>query len=533
MKKLIFTSSVMLIFSLTCLSQVSHLKLIYDFEGDDFDYPVKGMVGTNDSLYIICDTPDGHGKFFRIDEHGNGYKVIWEFDNVNFAPNSLLANDPVIYGTTRFSSAGCGTLFEYSLKDYSFKFVKDFNSNDVQEIQVKYITDSVLWLDSQFSFIDNGSIFSINKDGTGFKKIFNDTDFKKGQNPVDFCFYKDSIYIACYNGGGNLYPDGTGGFGSGGCFIRVKSDGTGYENLIKGGDDKGTQPQSIVIRENKLFGLFAYSGSNTRVGGQFFRSNLNGTSYDSLGALSGRSLTRMLSTDSLIYGIGLSQIFGINPFNGEIRIFDDIRNDPDFGYDMVTNPALLNGGVFLAAQQGGPNHGGTILKWTNKAPEINEKSSRNYQIPTTIVLSDLFTDPEGDSLTYDIVYDSNAVAVSESKGKLIFRPRQSGEVDVKITAKDGWAGYKSYTLKISSITDVLNPKDNPDNLLIYPNPANSVLNLGSEDVESAEILTLNGNLIKSYKNPGTKINISSLENGVYIIRYQMNGRFNSQKIIKY
>lgn len=523
----------MIIFSLTCLSQVSHLKLIYDFEGKDFDYPVKGMVGTNDSLYIICDTPDGHGKFFRIDEQGNGYKVIWEFDNVNFAPNSLLTDDTVIYGTTNFSSAGCGSLFEYSLKDYSFKFIRAFDSDEACGIQLRYITDSVLLFNSYISHLDEGSIFSIKKDGTGFKKIYNDTDIKKGQNPVDFCFYNDNIYIACYNGGGNLYPDGTGAFGSAGCFIRVRSDGSRYEMLVNGGNDKGTQPQSIVIRENKLFGLFAYSGSNVRVGGQFFRSNLDGTSYDSLGALTGRSLTRMLSTDSLIYGIGLSQIFGINPFDGEIRIFDDILSDPDFGFDMVTNPALLNGSVFLAAQQGGPNHGGTILKWANRAPEINENSSRNYQIPTTLVLSDLFTDPEGDSLTYDIDFDSNAVSISESRGKLIFRPRQSGETEVKITAKDGWAGYKSYSMKISPVTDVFDLEDNPDNLLIYPNPTNSLLNMVSENVESVEILNLNGNLIQSFRNPGTEINLSSLENGVYIMRYQINGCFKSQKIIKY
>ena len=37
MKKLIITSSVILIFSLTSLSQVSHLIRIYDFEGNDFD----------------------------------------------------------------------------------------------------------------------------------------------------------------------------------------------------------------------------------------------------------------------------------------------------------------------------------------------------------------------------------------------------------------------------------------------------------------------------------------------------------------
>jgi hypothetical protein len=533
LKKQIVTLAVLIIFSLTCLSQVSHVSLIYDFEGDDFDYPVTGMAGANDSLYIICNTPDGHGKFFKIDEHGNGYKVIWEFDNVNFEPNSLLADDNVIYGTTRFSLAGGGTLFAYSLNDYSFKFIKDFNPTDVQEIHIKFIADDVLWLYSNVSLTDLGSIFSIKTDGTGFKKVFNDTDFTKGQNPVDFCFYNDNIYIACYNGGGNLYPDGTGAFGSGGCFIRVSSDGSGYENLVKGGDDKGTQPQSIIIRENKLFGLFANSGSNQKVGGQFFRSNLNGTSYDSLGALSRRSLTRMLSTDSLIYGISFSQVFGINPFNGEIRIFDELLFEPDFGYDMVTNPVLLNGSVYLAAQQGGPDNGGTILKWNNEKPEIKEKSSRNYQIPTKIVLSDLFSDPEGDSLTYTIEFDSNAVEMSESNGKLIFRPLQSGEVEVRITANDGWAGYKSYSMNISSITDVLNPKDNPENLLIYPNPTNSFLNMGSENVESVEILTLNGNLIQSIRNPGTEINISTLENGVYIIRYQIKGCFNSQKIIKY
>jgi len=523
----------MLIFSLACLSQVSHLTLIHDFEGNDFDYAVKGMVGTNDSLYIICHTPDGHGKFFRIDENGNGYNVIWEFDNVDYDPFSLLGNDTVIYGTTRGSSNGGGTVFKYSLKDYSFEFIKNFTPYEVQEIQVKYITDSVLWLTSQYSVNDNGSIFTIKKDGSDFKKIFNDTDSGKGQNPVDFVFYNDSIYIAFYNGGGIPYPDGVGSYVHSGCFGRIKSDGTGYEILVKGGDDKGTQPQSIIIRENKLYGLFAYSGSNYRLGGQFFRSNLNGTSYDSLGALSGRSLSKMLSTDSLIYGISFSQIFGINPFDGEIRIFDDILNEPDFGYDMAANPALLNGSVFISALQGGPNRGGTILKWTNKDPEINENPAKNNQTPTQIVLSELFTDPEGDRLTYDFEYDSTAVNVSELNGTLTLTPLQSGEAEVKITANDGWAGYKSYYLKISFPTAVLNPEEDPGKLLLYPNPTTSILNLGSETVESVEILTLNGKLIKSYKNPGTSINITWLENGLYVVRCQMKGSFYSQKIIKF
>ena len=532
MKKLLLATSVMLLLSITGLCQVSHLSLIYDFEGNDDDYSVVEMAATNDSLYIICTTPDGKGIFFRIDENGKGYKVIWKFDNVNYAPYSLIANDTVIFGTTRFSSQGGGALFKYSLKDYSFKFIKTFDPNDVQDTQVKYITDSVLWLTSQWSLSDNGSIFTINKDGSELKKIYNDTDSEKGENPVDFVIYRNNIYIACFNGGGIPYNDGLGFVSSSGCFIRVGLDGTGYEMIVKGGDDKGTQPQSIIIRKNTLFGLFAYSGSHP-LGGQFFRSNLDGTSYDSLGALSGRSVTRMLSTDSLIYGLSAYQVFGVNPFDGEIRIFDDLLSDPDFGYDVVANPVLLNGNVFFATKQGGPDHGGTILKWTNLDPEFASTIYKGNQIPKQIILSDLFTDPEGDSLTYDFEYDSEAVAVIESNGQLTLIPLLSGEAEVIITAKDGWAGYKSYPLKVNFTASVENPKDNTGNLLIYPNPAKSELNLGSDTLESIEIFTLNGKFIRSYKNPGNKINISSLDNGVYVIRYQMNGYYYSQKIIKY
>lgn len=534
MIKLIITLTTILIFNFLGLSQNSHLTRIYDFNGDDFDYGVKGMVGANDSLYILSNTPDGRGIFFRIDGDGNGYKVIWKFDNINYAPGSLLTDGNVIYGTTRLSAQGGGALFRYSLQDYSFTFIKDFNYLDISEVQVKYIKDDILWLCSQGSSVDNGSICTIKNDGTQFEKIYNDTNLEKGQNPVDFVFHEDNIYIACY-GGGVLIPTGSGTFEYTGCFIRIKSDGTGYQKLVNGGEeDKGTQPQSLIIRENKLIGLFANSGNNIPSGARFFRCNLDGSSYELLGALSRRSLTNMLSTDSLIYGISFSQIFGVNPLNGEIRIFDDLLDNPDFGYDMTANPALLNGKVYMATQQGGPNRGGTILKWTNAPPELNKVKTKSIHISSEIALNELFSDPEGDSLTYNFEYDSNAITVDEKNGKLTITPLQTGEAEIKITANDGWGGHKIYSQKISSTTTSVSINQvSPGDPIIYPNPNNSVLYLGSNDFESVEILTLAGTLIKSYKNPGNKINISSLENGTYIIRYQTNEIFYSQKVIKY
>lgn len=535
MKRSMLTLTIFICFNQVILGQKSHLSLIYDFEGEDFDYSVRGMVGTDDSLYIISNTPNGQGVLFRIDENGDGYEVIWEFDDINYAPYSIIANDTIIYGTTRFSANGGGTLFRYSLRDYSFEFVKDFHVNEVQEVQIKYVTDSVLWFCSQLSTVDEGSIFSTNADGTGLEKIYNDTNSEKGKNPVDFAFYENKIYIACFNGGGIPYPDGVGGYVLSGSFVRINADGTGYENIVPGGDKVGTQPQSIIIRENKLIGLFAYSGSGP-FGGQFFRCNLDGTSYDSLGALSNRALTKMLSTDSLIYGISSFNVFGINPADGEIRIFDDLLSDPDFGYDVVSNPAYLNGNVFIAAQQGGPNSGGTILKWVNEDPEVNESvvNGRIRDTKTSIDLNELFTDPEGDHLTFSLAYDEEAVSITESEGMLTLNPLIAGQVDIKITATDGWAGYKSTTITLNQDNTVTHVFEQESMLFpLYPNPAGSILRFNTSNVESIEIVGLDGKMYASLLKPIGEIDISALPNGIYFVRSYIRGDFYLQKIIKY
>ncbi len=531
MKKLLFTLSVVLITSLYSKAQDNHLSLIYDFEGADFEHSAKAMVGTNDSIYIVSNTPNGHGIFFRIDGNGEGYNVIWEFDNVRYAPSNLVANDTIIYGTTRFSEKGGGAIFKYSLQDYSFEFIADFDPFDVMETHIKYITDSVLWLNSDGSFADKGSIFTLKKDGTELTKIYNNTNLELGQNPTDFAFHNDSIYIAFVNGGGIPYPDGTGGNIMSGCFARIKYDGTGYQKIVVGQDGIGTSPKSLIIRENKLIGVFSTSGNNP--GGNVFTCNFDGSSYEPLCGLKDRVEANMLSTDTLIYGISSSEIFGINPSDGEYRIFDDITANPDFGFDVCANPAYLNGYTYIATQQGGPNSGGTILKWTNQAPIANEIKSENIKSSMEIDLKKLFTDPEGDSLTYHYEYNSNEISLVEKDGILTLTATQSGDAKVNVTAKDGWNGNKSVSLTVSSSTTSVDDfKESQNAPILYPNPTSDILRIGSKDVECIEILSLDGTCIKLFKAPSDEINISFLNSGVYLCRYQINGHYYSQKIVK-
>ena len=540
MKQFILFSIILL--SLTELhsqDQTDHLSLIYDFEGEDFDYSVEGMFGTNDSLYIISQTPNGQGVFFRIDENGEGYVAIWEFDATTYHPHSLIGNDTIIYGTTRFSKNNGGSIFQYSLQNYNFEFIKDFSPEEAQEVRIHYATDSVLWLSSQWSFNDNGSIATINKDGTGFSKIYNDTDQDKGQNPVDFVFHNDSIYIACFNGGGIPYLDGTGSKSSSGSFIRIKSDGTGYQNIIKGGDDKGTQPQSLFIREDKIIGQFAYSGSTAATGGQFFRSNLDGTEYDSLGGLRDRALTKMLSTDSLIFGVSSTQIFGISPFDGEIRIFDDLLDsqtlsNSQFGSDVVANPAYLNGDTFFATQQGGPEKGGTILRWTNKEPEI-EGAARITQSMNPLILNDFFTDPEGDEITFSFNYDEELIEITGGNGVIRIEPvtDEVTQTELEITAYDGWAGYSSkvLTIQLDGENSILLDAEDPNKISLYPNPTTGIIRIPS-GVKNMKIFNLGGKLVYENDHPETIIDISFLPKGIYTAKYLFGQKSISSKLIK-
>jgi len=72
-------------------------------------------------------------------------------------------------------------------------------------------------------------------------------------------------------------------------------------------------------------------------------------------------------------------------------------------------------------------------------------------------------------------------------------------------------------------------------VLIYPNPANQVLNVNStEYFESLEISNLLGQVIleKMLTTQSTAINISSLKSGVYFIRLKGENNFVTKKFIK-
>ena len=72
-------------------------------------------------------------------------------------------------------------------------------------------------------------------------------------------------------------------------------------------------------------------------------------------------------------------------------------------------------------------------------------------------------------------------------------------------------------------------------IVMYPNPASSVLNFSSEDaIETIEIYNIMGQKVvnaKPSQNTAT-VDVSGLMNGVYIVNTTVNGKQNSARFIK-
>lgn len=514
--------------------QEKHISIIHDFNSKDFDNSIVSFVSAKDSLFGIFKTPNYKDEFFRIDENGNGYSTIWKFDSITKEPNSLIIKDSLIFGTTRMSANNGGSIFQYSIKNGEFKFIKDFdfNNDNVQDTKIEKVTDSVLWLSSKSTANDLGSIFTVHRETGLIKKIVVFKDTLHGFEPADVEFYNDTIiYISMY-AGGNTFPDGLGTYTYSGCINRVNTNGENFETIIYGNDTLGTNPYSVIIKENKLYGMFSYTGNNQ--GASFFSTDLDGSNFKKIGQVENRVITNMLESDSLIYAFSTKEIFGIDPYNNEYRIFDKLDYDST-GHDISSNATYLNGNVFFSPQQGGPNGGGTILKWKNSKPSVNPAIIPSNKLKREAIdLKKLFTDTEKDSLTFKFIYEAKDVEVNTNNSTVSFSPKTSNEVKIVIIANDGWGGYSYYNHFINRKgTASIEEIDFKNNISIYPNPAKNLINIVSKDVNSIEIYTLSGSLLEKLIPTDGKVNVEHLKNGKYIIKLNhQDTNFKIEKFIK-
>ena len=123
----------------------------------------------------------------------------------------------------------------------------------------------------------NGTVFAVNTDGTGFTNLHSFTDLSNSTN-------RDGVrpLAGLVLSGNTLYGTAQqGGSANDGTVYAVNTDGTGFTNLYNftGGSDGSIPSGALLLSGNTLYGT-AFSGGTGY--GTVFKVNTNGTGFTTL-----------------------------------------------------------------------------------------------------------------------------------------------------------------------------------------------------------------------------------------------------------
>jgi uncharacterized repeat protein (TIGR03803 family) len=194
------------------------------------------------------------GTIFSIDTGGSNFNLLHKFngspsDGINPA-SELIVSGSKIFGTTQQGgSNNQGTIFSMNTDGTGFQLLHSFTSapNDgVMPLTALTLAGSVLYGTSAAGgSINGGTVFAINTDGTGFHLVHSFTDAINPQSTLTLV--GSQLYGTTLQGGD---------FGQGAAYV-LNLDGTGYQvihsfnNNTTTGGFPGTQ---LVVIGSKLYG---------------------------------------------------------------------------------------------------------------------------------------------------------------------------------------------------------------------------------------------------------------------------------------
>ena len=139
---------------------------------------------------------------------------------------------------------------------------------------------------------NNGTIFKVNTDGSGYATLYRFTNSSDGSLPeAPLVLGGSTLYGTTYNGGTN-----TADYGAGGTIFKIETNGTGYQVIFRFYAAAytsllGAQPLAgLLLSGDTLYGTttsgaFGVNGSGgTAIGGTVFSIKTNGSGYATLHA---------------------------------------------------------------------------------------------------------------------------------------------------------------------------------------------------------------------------------------------------------
>jgi len=217
----------------------------------------------------------GNGTVFKLNPDGTGYQVLKNFTAGagGYGPSAALvqATNGLLYGTTSSGgSNGAGALFSMNLDGSGYAVLKN-----VGRAALTQGSDGRLYGTSQSGAVSaGGTVFTLNLDGSGFQ-VLKALAGADGTGP----------WAALIQGlDGALYGTATsGGRYDNGTVFKLNPDGTGFAVLkdFTGRSGDGASPRGALVQaaDGLLYGTTSGGGANPPGCGTVFRLNTNGTGY--------------------------------------------------------------------------------------------------------------------------------------------------------------------------------------------------------------------------------------------------------------
>jgi uncharacterized repeat protein (TIGR03803 family) len=257
-----------------------YLKLHEFTDAEGYEPNGKLMEASDGRLYGVCrwGGPANAGAVYRIDKSGSNFQVVYSFPLVNEAYNPegtlLEDNTGALYGTTSRSTTGNGTIYKINKDGTGYTILKTFSSSDIFTPYDGLLLDNG-WLYGTCGFggaEGKGGVYRIHSDGTDYQLLHDFTGANSGSFPraTPIIASNGKLYGTTHQGG--ITGEGT--------LFSMDLTGSNFSSLrsFTSGTD-GAYPLMSPLQASNgfLYGTNSFGG--TDFGGTIYRVNLDGTNF--------------------------------------------------------------------------------------------------------------------------------------------------------------------------------------------------------------------------------------------------------------
>lgn len=270
--------------------------------------PYGSLISDGTFLYGMTTSGGGDydGTIFKIMPDGSGYMKLLDFEQTTTGKNpngSLIYDGTYLYGMTiSGGSSNMGKIFKILPDGTGFTTIRDFNGGtDGSSPKGSLFFDGTFLYGMTYFGGTNGrgTIFKIMPDGIGYVKLLSFAGTTDGENPIGSLIY-DGTYLYGMTSIGGAENEGT--------IFKIMPNGTGYMKLLDfTGLTNGRWPFGSLISDgNFLYGMTKNGGANGI--GTIFKIMTDGTGYlkllDFNGTPEGRNpMGNLLKDGSFLYGM--------------------------------------------------------------------------------------------------------------------------------------------------------------------------------------------------------------------------------------